>query len=164
MLDDEAPPPPMSPQPRRPRPAGRVAPKEGLGHLTRVYVDPTAVVLGTAEPEGAEGHAAPGAEEAIRYLVDAGFDVILLGEADTPPFDAIAAGVTYRTDLPEHLEPDAWYLTGDPYPRYGRPRGGTTVLVGPKRAAGPIPLPRFDLETRDLQSATMEILTRQAMA
>ena len=37
-------------------------------------------------------------------------------------------------------------------------------LVGPHRPEGKLPLPRFDLETRDLAATAMEILTRDAMA
>ena len=72
--------------------------------------------------------------------------------------------MTHAGGLPEHLDADAWYLTGEPHPTFGRPRGGTTVLVGPKRPAGKLPPPRFDMEVRDMSSAAMEILTRQAMA
>ena len=72
--------------------------------------------------------------------------------------------MTHEATLPEHLEGDAWYLTGESNPPFGRPRGGTTVLVGPRRPVGKVPLPRFDLETRDMASAAMEILTREAMA
>jgi hypothetical protein len=132
--------------------------------VTRVYLDPTALVLPSPGPETGEDHVAPGATDAVGYLVDAGFEVIVLGEAAADPLRTLARDVRHAPALPEHLDHDAWYLTGDPYPSFGRPRGGTTVLVGPRRPVGKIPLPRFDMEARDMPSAAMEILTRQAMA
>ena len=131
--------------------------------LARVYVDPTAIVLASG-PENGAGEASPGAAEAIRHLVDAGLDVVLLA-GDTPHgLEHLPPEVQLQPTLPERLEPGTWFLTGEPNGPFGRPRGGRTVLVGPKRPPGRVPLPRFDLEARDLPSAVMEILTRQAMA
>jgi hypothetical protein len=133
--------------------------------VTRVYLDPTALVLPVPSvPDGGEEHVAPGVGEAVGHLVEAGFQVVLLGESGPDAWPDLPPGVDHALELPEHLDQDAWYLTGDPHPAFGRPRGGTTVLVGPRRPAGKVPLPRFDLETRDLGAAAMEILTRQAMA
>lgn len=132
--------------------------------MTRIYLDPTALVLPSVGPEPGEEHVAPGATDAVEHLVEAGFEVIVLGEVANVPLRKLPKTVRHEGALPEHLDHDAWYLTGEPYPPFGRPRGGTTVLVGPRRPAGKIPLPRFDMEVRDLPSAAMEILTRQAMA
>lgn len=128
--------------------------------MTRVYVDPSCLLL---PPPGGGGDdvVVPGAAEALVHLVDAGFDVILLGQAG-PTADDLPAGLGRAADLPDHLGGDDWYLTGDPYPAFGRPRGGTTVLVGPHRPAGKLPLPRFDVETRDLPATAIEILSRDA--
>ena len=131
--------------------------------MTRIYLDPTALVLLTGGTEGAE-HVAPGATEAVANLVEAGFEVVILGNASARPLRELPNSVGHVDELPAHLDQDAWYLTGEPHPVYGRPRGGTTVLVGPRRPAGKLPPPRFDMEARDLPSAAMEILTRQAMA
>ena len=131
--------------------------------MTRIYLDPSALVMSTGGTEGAE-HVAPGATDAVANLVDAGFDVVLLGEDAHTSLRDLPASVRHADGLPEHLDADAWYLTGEPHPAFGRPRGGTTVLVGPRRPAGKLPPPRFDMEARDMSSAAMEILTRQAMA
>ena len=72
--------------------------------------------------------------------------------------------VTRADVLPEHLDAGAWFLTGEPYLSAGRPRGGRTMLVGPRPPVGKVPLPRFDMEARDLSAAAMEILTHDAMA
>jgi hypothetical protein len=131
--------------------------------VTRVYLDPTALTLPSSGADQGAGHVAPGATEAVERLVDAGFEVIVLGPAGAGPLRELAAAVAREATLPDHLDDDTWFLTGDSYPSFGRPRGGTTVLVGPRRPAGKVPLPRFDVETRDMASAAMEILTRQAM-
>jgi hypothetical protein len=132
--------------------------------VTRIYLDPTALVLPSGGPDTGDEHVAPGATDAVAHLVEAGFEVIVLGDAASEPLRQLPHEVAREPALPEHLDHDAWYLTGEPYPSFGRPRGGTTVLVGPRRPAGKLPLPRFDMETRDMASAAMEILTRQAMA
>jgi hypothetical protein len=130
--------------------------------VSQVYLDPSALLLPAADPAAEEELVAPGAHDAVGHLVEAGFEVVLLGDAS--PTGELPSGVGHAAQLPEHLDADAWYLTGEPYPAFGRPRGGTTVLVGPRRPQGKVPLPRFDLETRDMASAAMEILTRDAMA
>jgi len=132
--------------------------------LTQVYVDPTALLLPGQDALPTDDEVlAPGAHEALAHLVEAGFEVVLLGDGAAAR-DALPAGVERGSKLPQHLNADAWYLTGEPYPTFGRPRGGTTVLVGPHRPTGKVPLPRFDLLTRDFGAAAMEILTREAMA
>jgi hypothetical protein len=131
--------------------------------VTAVYVDPSALLLPSPDPAAAEEHLEPGAPEAVQHLVDAGFDVVLLATDDAPLRD-LTLGVRRTTELPEHLDPDAWYLTGEPHPAFGRPRGGITVLVGPRRPEGKVPLPRFDLTARDMNAAVLEILSRDAMA
>ena len=130
--------------------------------MSLVYLDPSALMLPPADPAVDDDFVAPGAHDAVGHLVEAGFEVVLLG--DDAATDELPSGVRVAAELPEHLDADAWYLTGEPYPAFGRPRGGTTVLVGPRRPQGKVPLPRFDLETRDMASAAMEILTRDAMA
>ncbi len=136
--------------------------------MPRIYLDPTVLVLPSGGPSSggpsSGERAAPGAADAVARLVEAGFDVIVLGASSTDSLRVLSLEVTHEPELPTRLEADTWYLTAEPRPAFGRPRGGTTVLVGPRRPAGKVPLPRFDIETRDLASAAMEILTRQAMA
>ena len=132
--------------------------------MTAIYVDPSALFLSSsADPGAPDEHVEPGGAAAVRHLVEAGFDVVLLAPEGEPVPD-LSPDVRRASQLPEHLDQDAWYLTGEPHPAFGRPRGGTTVLVGPRRQPGRLPLPRFDMEARDMASAAMEILTRDAMA
>lgn len=131
--------------------------------MSCIYLDPTALFLASGSPDQADERVAPGAADAVAHLVEAGFDVVVLEVAQGRLRRELPVEVRGADELPAHLDHDAWYLTGEPYPAFGRPRGGTTVLVGPRRPAGRIPLPRFDLETRDMASAAMEILARQAM-
>jgi hypothetical protein len=131
--------------------------------VTAIYVDPSALLLSPGASGGADEHVEPGGADAVRHLVEAGFEVVLLAP-DGESVPDLSSEVRRASKLPEHLDQDAWYLTGEPHPTFGRPRGGTTVLVGPRRPAGKLPLPRFDMEARDMASAAMEILTRDAMA
>ena len=132
--------------------------------MTAIYVDPSALFLSSsADPGGPDEQVEPGGADAVRHLVEAGFDVVLLAP-DGEPVPDLPSDVRRASELPEHLDQDAWYLTGEPHPAFGRPRGGTTMLVGPRRPAGKLPQPRFDMEARDMASAAMEILTRDAMA
>lgn len=137
--------------------------------MTRVFVDPSAVTLpvaagaGSSTRVGPDVRVDPGAIHALRNLTEAECEVVLLTDRMPPELDDLAPRVSAASELPRPLGPDAWFLTGDPASPYGRPRGARTILVGPKRAQGPIPLPRFDVEARDLPAAVIEILARQAM-
>ncbi len=131
--------------------------------MSHVYIDPTAITLPAATGGFGDDPVPTGAADPLHHLVESGWTVELIGEIGDD-VGGVPAGVLPGRSLPEQIDHDDWFLTGEPYPPTGRPRGGTAVLVGPRRPAGPIPLPRFDLETRDLASAVMEILTRAAMA
>jgi hypothetical protein len=128
-----------------------------------IYLDMSALPLPSLDPAVPDEQLAPGAVEAVGHLVEAGFDVMVLAP-DESAVPVLGAGVGRATGLPERLDANAWYLTGEPHPAMGRPRGGMTVLVGPRPPVGRIPLPRFDVEARDLPAAALEILTRDAMA
>ena len=143
------------------RPAAHLLESLDLDHDLRRSRRPAAHP--DAEPAPPRTSSPPASHDAIAHLVEAGFDVVLLGPAGAASPE-LPAAVRRADELPEHLDADAWYLTGDPHPPFGRPRGGTTVLVGPRRPVGKVPTPRFDMETRDLSAAAMEILSRDAMA
>ena len=131
--------------------------------MSRIYLDPTTLLLDHAAEQPAD-QLAPGVPEAVARLLDTGCEVVVLGDGPAVGDRALPPGVGHVSALPDRLQPDDWYLTAEPHPAFGRPVGGTTVLVGPRRPPGALPPPRFDVEVRDLASAAMEILTRQAMA
>ncbi|HET7725700.1 MAG TPA: hypothetical protein VFK54_00095 [Candidatus Limnocylindrales bacterium] len=132
--------------------------------MPRVFVDPSAVVEPATRPADSSAvRFSPGAVDALRHLTEAECEVVLLDPAGDAQGEALPDGVRLARDLPRPLGPDVWFVTADPGSRFGRPRGARTILVGPKRPSGPIPLPRYDVEARDLGSAVIEILTRQAM-
>jgi hypothetical protein len=131
--------------------------------MTAIYLDLSALRLPSLDPAVPEEQLAPGVAEAVGHLLEAGFAVVIVAPEDAP-MPSLGEGVTRADMLPEHLDAGSWFLTGEPYPALGRPRGGLTMLVGPRPPAGKVPLPRFDLEARDLPAAAMEILTHEAMA
>lgn len=131
--------------------------------MARVLVDSSAVL---ERVNGVPGpiRLAPGAADALRHLTEADLEVVLLDPPGDADVSCLPAGVEIARDLPASIARDTWFLTADPQSRFGRPRGTHTILVGPRRAPGPLPLPRYDVEARDLSSAVIEILARQAMA
>lgn len=130
--------------------------------MTAIYLDLSALRLASPDSAVPDEQLAPRALEAVAHLVDAGFDIVVIGPVDAL-VPGLGEGVHREAELPEHLEPGAWFLTGEAYPAISLPRGGATVLVGPRPPAGKVPLPRFDLEARDMVAAAMEILSRDAM-
>ena len=138
-------------------------PKESPRTVPRVYVDPSAVSLEASRMRSEDPQAAPGAADAIRHLAESDYSVVLLADRPLPELGDLPTGVEVVTTMPAQVTHDVWFVTADPEGPWGRPKGARTILVGPRRAPGRIPLPRFDVEARDLPSAVMEILTRQAM-
>ena len=64
---------------------------------------------------------------------------------------------------PQHEEPGAWLLTDQVADaRWARPLGLRTVLVGPTGSEGLLPQ-RCDFAFRDLRTAALEILARDAV-
>jgi hypothetical protein len=138
--------------------------------MTCIYLDPDALLLPASSPAddpraGGDhrGRIAPGAREAVELLVDAGFDVFVLASDGVAPA-GLPDGTRESRAVPAHLDGGAWYLTGEPYPPYDLPRGGTTMLVGPRRRDHHVPAPRFDVVSRDMPAAALEILARDAMS
>jgi hypothetical protein len=92
----------------------------------------------------------PGAAASLDHLVAAGHEIVVL-EPDSSAIGDCAAGAS------------GWLLTSSVEACGRRPRGITSVLVGPRRPAGRGPRARCDLEARDLASAVLEVLSREAM-
>jgi hypothetical protein len=133
--------------------------------MASVFIDRSVLTFPTMpEPERGPEALAPEVLEALRHLTEAQIDVVVLNPTAAPPPADLPSGLRVAERLPRRLGRDAWFLTADPDSPFGRPRGARTMLVGPRRSPGPAPLPRYDVEARDLSAAVLEILTRQAMA
>jgi hypothetical protein len=133
--------------------------------VTLVYLDPGVVAL---EPEraeaGSERVTVPGAVEALGYLADGQHELVLLGDDAEAVVGSLPIEIRAEAELPVDPEPGSWLITDDPEGCMRRPRGLRTILVGPKRAPSHRPMARCDLEARDLSTAVIEILSREAMA
>lgn len=123
--------------------------------MTAIYLDLSALRLPSLDPAVPDEQLAPRVFDAVRHLVEAGHEVIVVAPDDAP-MPPIGDDVTRVDALPDHLDAGAWFLTGEPHPSLGRPRGGQTMLVGPRPPVGKVPLPRFDLEARDLAAAAKD--------
>jgi len=115
--------------------------------MTRIYVDGSAAVL-------------PDAPRRLIHLTEFGHEVVLVA-----PIDDRAASITAwpgRVDaLPADPPVGSWYLTANPATCGDRQAGLRTLLIGP-REDSPRPK-RCDLTARDVASAVLELLARDAM-
>jgi hypothetical protein len=124
--------------------------------VTQVYVDVTATAI---DDEAAASDA--DALRALRYLVELGHSVSLVGESRGAEPDEIrrlgppVAAVPLRPDEP------AWYVTTDVDRCQGLSARVRTILVGAAPAPGSVR--RCDTVARDLQAAVMEILASEVM-
>jgi hypothetical protein len=116
--------------------------------MTTIYIDSSAAVL-------------PDAPGRLTHLTEAGLELVLIA-----PLDHRAANVTawlgHLDELPEDPPWGSWFVTADPSTCGDRRAGLSTLLIGP-RDDSPRPT-RCDLTARDVASAVLEILARQAMA
>ncbi len=135
--------------------------------MPRIYLDPGVIALGVGAGEPGTGQRtvpAPGAAEALGYLADTNYQLVMLGGDARPSIEGLPVAVATATEVPDQPEPGSWLITDDPDECLHRPPGLRTILVGPKRAPSHRPAPRCDLEARDLSAAVIEILAREAMA
>jgi hypothetical protein len=116
--------------------------------MSSVYIHPSA-------------RAMPDAADQLAHLVEAGLDVVLLGDSETDVVDMLP---TARRDaeLPADPPRGSWFLTADVDTCGERKVGLRTLLIGP-RTAQTRPGPRCDVEARDLSSAVLEVLSRDVM-
>lgn len=110
----------------------------------------------------ASGAGVPDAADRLDHLLGAGHTVVLVGDC---PQAVVAALPRARraAGIPAKPKAGSWYVTADPAICADRPPGVRTLLVGPRVAPGPRLAPRCDAEARDLASAVLEILSRDAM-
>jgi hypothetical protein len=126
--------------------------------VTRVYVDVEAVEIAAS----AEHRLDETAVRALRFLADAGHDIVLVtGERPTAldPLRDLASEVI--AVVPVRPETASWYLTTDVERCHGTSARLHTVLIGAAPPAGSIH--RCDAVARDVQAAALELLASEAM-
>ena len=115
--------------------------------MTTIYVDSSAAML-------------PDAPSRLAHLTDAGLAVVLIAAAGHP-----AASVIDWPDqlgeMPDDPPRGSWFVTADVATCHDWQAGLSTLLIGP-RDDSPRPT-RCDMTVRDLGSAVLEILARDAM-
>jgi hypothetical protein len=135
--------------------------------VTRVYLDAeVAAVPGPGDSRRVD----EAAVESLRFLVEAGHEVVLVA----PPADPGAPGVDAApADLPGDLiravvdavpprpPTSGWYLTTSVERCQGTSARTRTVLIGGQPPSGAIH--RCDTVARDLRAAVLEILASEAM-
>ena len=113
-----------------------------------IYVDPLAAAL-------------PDAADQLRHLTDTGHRLFVLGE---PPVTLAGVPSVERADgLPHKPAEGSWLLTADAQLCAERRPPMSSLFVGPRPAPSPRPAPRCDADARDMASAVLEILSREAM-
>ena len=128
--------------------------------MSRVYLEPGVI---RARPENGaidEASVASGAGDSLRTLAETGHDLVLVTPipvALPPDFPKL------QEMLAPDTERDAWFLTTDPEHCGHRRAGVKSILVGPGPATRRAEIHRCDIQTRDLKSAVLEILAREAM-
>ena len=117
--------------------------------MTEVYVDVAAV-------------AEPASVRALRYLADAGIQVVLVTAGSGEPPGELRDIVSEVVDtIPVRPRGPAWYLTSDIARCQGASARLRTVLIGGTPPSGSVR--RCDAVARDVQAAAMEILAAVAM-
>ena len=140
--------------------------------MTRVYLD---AEVATAPGPGDGGRIDDAAVQSLRFLVEAGHEVVLVAPA--VPGDAAERGDSPPTSAPPELPRDlirgvvdavpprpaisGWYLTASVERCHGTSARTRTVLIGGQPPAGAIH--RCDAVARDLRAAVLEILASEAM-
>jgi hypothetical protein len=115
--------------------------------MTTIYVDSSAALL-------------PGAPSRLVHLTDAGLAVVLIA-APEDPATAVIDWPGRLGEMPDDPPRGSWFVTADVGTCHDRQAGLSTLLIGP-RDDSPRPT-RCDMTVRDLGSAVLEILAREAM-
>lgn len=104
----------------------------------------------------------PDAAAHLAHFIDTGHRLILLGDCPTGVREALTAAEAGEL-LPDAVSPGSWRISDNPAACADRIPGLQTLLVGPRISPAPRPGARCDAEARDLASAVLEILGREAM-
>ncbi|MDQ2966474.1 MAG: hypothetical protein M3R57_11565 [Chloroflexota bacterium] len=128
--------------------------------MSRVYLEPGVIRARPGDDPIDASSVASDAGEALQTLADTGHDLVLV----TSRAVSLPAGFPKMRDmLAPDAERDAWFLTTDPEHCGNRWAGVRSILVGPGPETRKAAIHRCDIRTRDLRSAVLEILAREAM-
>jgi hypothetical protein len=129
--------------------------------MTRVYLEPGVIGARPGDDPVDEAAIASDAVEPLRTLADTGHELVLVTGR---PVRFPAGFPPMRDMLAPDAEREGWFLTSDPEHCGNRRAGIRSILVGPGPTTRRAAIHRCDIQTRDLRSAVLEILTREAMA
>jgi hypothetical protein len=127
----------------------------------RVYLDPDVILAQSGAARIDEATISSDAREPLETLAETDHELVLV--TDKPV--ALPAGFPSMAESVGVGETgEAWFLTADPEQCGTRRAGLRSILVGPGPATRIAEIHRCDIRTRDLRSAVIEILSREAMA
>jgi hypothetical protein len=129
--------------------------------MTRVYLEPGVIGARPGDDPVDEAAIASDAAEPLRTLTETGHELVLV---TSRPARLPAGFPEMRHMLALDAGRDGWFLTSDPEHCGNRRAGIRSILVGPGPVTRRAAIHRCDIQTRDLRSAVLEILTREAMA
>jgi hypothetical protein len=120
----------------------------------KIFLEPNVLALERADEAATQ----------LRYLAESGADLVVISASDLPEWEALdVPGLRFEPTAGGGRRGD-WWLTADPADCTRRPgRGVLSVLVGGSVGTTVGPTSRCDVGARDLRSAVLEILSRQAM-
>lgn len=126
--------------------------------MSQIFVDLDATSIeGAGEPS-----LDPVAVRSLRFLRDAGHEVVLVAEPDQElPADLREIASEVVDEVPMVPRQRAWYLTSEVERCTGTSARLRTVLIGAAPPAGSIH--RCDAVSRDLRAAALELLASEAM-
>jgi hypothetical protein len=128
--------------------------------MSRVYLEPEVIRGRPGDDPIDESSVASDAGEALHTLAETGHDLVLV---TSRPVRLPADFPKMRDMLAPDAERDSWFLTTDPEHCGVRRAGVRSILVGPGPATRRAAIHRCDIRARDLRSAVLEILSREAM-
>jgi hypothetical protein len=115
--------------------------------MATIYVDGSAAIL-------------PDAPNRLAHLSDAGHPIVLVAPPDHRAVSLLDWS-KHLAEMPPEPPRGSWFVTADPAACGDHQAGLSTLLIGP-RDETPRPT-RCDLTARDIASAILEILARDAM-
>ena len=139
----------------------QTAPRDSRTGGAPVYIDPEVILSQYGNGRIDEASLASDAREALETLAETGHELVLVTDlpvslpTDFPPLAAAPGLATSGA---------GWFLTTDPERCGPRRADFHSILVGPGPAGRRSEIHRCDIRTRDLHSAVIEILSREAMA